>query len=116
MQRRFARIESTPPAEPGFIGEGHTAVQVLDSGALADSDPFVLLMDDRLDIRRRVFALQEPQERSLEGLYAQADPVDAMGGQKRNLLHVQAVRVRFDCELMTGGQGEALADQNEQPF
>ncbi len=53
LQRSFARVEGTPPAEPGFIGEGHTAVQVLDSSNLMQSDPFVLLMDDRLDISKR---------------------------------------------------------------
>jgi redox-sensitive bicupin YhaK (pirin superfamily) len=50
---KFDRVIDTPPAEPGFIGEGHTAVQVLDSTALRQSDPFVLLMDDRLDIAKR---------------------------------------------------------------
>jgi redox-sensitive bicupin YhaK (pirin superfamily) len=49
----FERINDTPPPEPGFIGEGHTAVQVLSSEALEHSDPFVLLMDDRLDLEQR---------------------------------------------------------------
>lgn len=35
------------------MGEGHTAVQVLDSNALTRSDPFVLLMDDRIDVPTR---------------------------------------------------------------
>jgi hypothetical protein len=43
----------TPPPEPGFIGEGHTAVEVVRPSALESSDPFVLLMDDRLDIPKR---------------------------------------------------------------
>src|SRR3954469_12689874 len=49
----FDRVQHTPPPEPGFIGEGHTAVEVLAPTALVDSDPFVLLMDDRLDIEKR---------------------------------------------------------------
>ncbi len=40
---------TTPPPEPGFAGPFHTAVEVVGPHALADSDPFVLLMDDRLD-------------------------------------------------------------------
>jgi redox-sensitive bicupin YhaK (pirin superfamily) len=51
--RQLTRVYATPPAAPGFIGEGHTAVEVVRPTALAASDPFVLLMDDRLDIAKR---------------------------------------------------------------
>src|SRR5882762_9819199 len=53
IQRSIERVVNTPPPEPGFIGEGHTAVEVVTSTALEHSDPFVLLMDDRLDIKQR---------------------------------------------------------------
>ena len=53
IARRIVRVEGTPPPQPGFIGEGHTAVEVLSSHALSASDPFVLLMDDRLSIPNR---------------------------------------------------------------
>ena len=52
-ERSIARIVTTPPPVPGFIGEGHTAVDVVTPAALEVSDPFVLLMDDRLDIKTR---------------------------------------------------------------
>jgi quercetin 2,3-dioxygenase len=54
--RALSDVYTTPPAAPGFIGDGHTAVEVLRPTDLAASDPFVLLMDDRLDIatRRRI--------------------------------------------------------------
>jgi redox-sensitive bicupin YhaK (pirin superfamily) len=51
--RGLSSTTTTPPPAPGFIGAGHTAVEVLAPTALAASDPFVLLMDDRLDIPRR---------------------------------------------------------------
>jgi redox-sensitive bicupin YhaK (pirin superfamily) len=51
--RRLSRVTPTPNAAPGFIGAGHTAVEVLAPHALAASDPFVLLMDDRLDLSER---------------------------------------------------------------
>ena len=51
--RRIVRVDATPLPTPGFIGEGHEAVEVLSSKALLESDPFVLLMDDRLDIEPR---------------------------------------------------------------
>jgi hypothetical protein len=53
MTRLISRIETTAAPEPGFIGEGHTAVEVVRPTALPASDPFVLLMDDRLDIPAR---------------------------------------------------------------
>ena len=52
MARTISRTHTTAPPEPGFIGEGHTAVQVVPPTALAASDPFVTLMDDRLDTPR----------------------------------------------------------------
>jgi redox-sensitive bicupin YhaK (pirin superfamily) len=53
MARVITRVSSTPAPQPGFIGEGHLAVEVLRPDELTDSDPFALLMDDRLDIARR---------------------------------------------------------------
>lgn len=53
MGRSIERIVDTPPPEPGFIGHGHTAVSVVRPDSLGESDPFVLLMDDRLDIEKR---------------------------------------------------------------
>jgi quercetin 2,3-dioxygenase len=55
-ERRIARKVTTPAPAPGFIGDGHTAVEVVLPNALEASDPFVLLMDDRLEIhpRRRI--------------------------------------------------------------
>jgi redox-sensitive bicupin YhaK (pirin superfamily) len=51
--RALSRIVTTPAPAPGFIGEGHTAVEVVAPSDLGLGDPFVLLMDDRLDIVRR---------------------------------------------------------------
>jgi redox-sensitive bicupin YhaK (pirin superfamily) len=51
--RHLSRVVAAPPPAPGFIGEGHTAVEVLPPHDLARHDPFVLLMDDRLDMPRR---------------------------------------------------------------
>ena len=61
--RTLSSVTTTPPPVPGFIGAGHTAVEVLAPTALAASDPFVLLMDDRLDI---------PQRRQIGGAHPHA--------------------------------------------
>jgi len=39
-----------PPAQPGFIGEGHTAVHVIDPREYTHNDPFIVLADDRIDL------------------------------------------------------------------
>lgn len=51
LARYLARSGPAPQPEPGFIGPEHEAVEVLAPTDLAASDPFVLLMDDRLDLR-----------------------------------------------------------------
>ena len=49
-ERTVGRVVQTPRPEPGFIGEGHTAVPVVEPGDFSRSDPFIVLMDDRLDL------------------------------------------------------------------
>lgn len=52
LERGLARVVTLPPAAPGFIGEGHTAVHAIDVRDFARNDPFILLADDRVDIPR----------------------------------------------------------------
>jgi quercetin 2,3-dioxygenase len=51
LQRRIARTVTPSPPAQGFAGEGHMAVMVLSPDELASNDPFILLADDRLDLR-----------------------------------------------------------------
>jgi len=48
--RGLARVITLPPAGPGFIGDGHTAVHVIDAREFTQNDPFILLADDRVDL------------------------------------------------------------------
>lgn len=50
--RAATAVYRTPPAAPGFAGEGHTAVMVLQPVNGIHLDPFVLLADDRLEFER----------------------------------------------------------------
>jgi redox-sensitive bicupin YhaK (pirin superfamily) len=52
IERGLARVVTLPPPSPGFIGEGHTAVHVIDAREFAENDPFILLADDRVDLPR----------------------------------------------------------------
>jgi redox-sensitive bicupin YhaK (pirin superfamily) len=47
IKRKLIKV-NTPDDKPGFLGPDHIARSVID-GAFAGSDPFILLMDDRLD-------------------------------------------------------------------
>jgi redox-sensitive bicupin YhaK (pirin superfamily) len=49
MNRTISRIDRPAP-EPGFLGEGHTAVPVIRSEEFERNDPFILLMDDRVHL------------------------------------------------------------------
>ncbi|GAB3928427.1 pirin family protein [Larkinella terrae] len=47
IKRKLASVY-TPPAQPGFLGPDHTARAVIHT-SFAQSDPFIVLMDDFLD-------------------------------------------------------------------
>jgi redox-sensitive bicupin YhaK (pirin superfamily) len=48
--RGIGRVVTTAPPSPGFIGEGHTAVTVVQPNEFVRNDPFIVLMDDRIDL------------------------------------------------------------------
>lgn len=47
LKRKLIKVQ-TPPAQQGFLGPGHIARPVIQVD-FSESDPFVMLMDDRLD-------------------------------------------------------------------
>jgi redox-sensitive bicupin YhaK (pirin superfamily) len=49
--RALSRVIQLPPPARGQLGPNHTVVEVLRPDAWAEQDPFILLMDDRLDGR-----------------------------------------------------------------
>jgi quercetin 2,3-dioxygenase len=49
-ERGISRVVTLPQPAPGFMGVGHTAVPVLDANDFEKNDPFILLMDDRIDL------------------------------------------------------------------
>ena len=53
QQRGISRVVNVPPAEPGFVGPGHLAAPVVSPENFEMTDPFILLMDDYLDIGNR---------------------------------------------------------------
>ena len=53
QQRSISRVVNVPPAAPGFVGPGHLAAPVVSPENFEMNDPFILLMDDHLDIGNR---------------------------------------------------------------
>jgi quercetin 2,3-dioxygenase len=53
QQRGISRAVNVPPAAPGFVGPGHLAAPVVSPENFEMTDPFILLMDDHLDIGDR---------------------------------------------------------------
>ncbi len=49
IQRKIARISSSP-LHQGFLGQGHLAAAIIDGSNFKQTDPFLLLMDDNLDL------------------------------------------------------------------
>lgn len=104
--RRLARVVELPAPEPGFAGPGHTAVEVLAPRDLTASDPFVLLMDDRIDfppgaqvggphphagLETVTFVVDGSAEDRDEGQLEEGDAVWMTAG--RGVIHNEEVRV-----------------------
>src|SRR6202795_1523741 len=53
QKRGISRVVNVPPAAPGFVGPGHLAAPVVSPENFEMTDPFILLMDDHLDIGNR---------------------------------------------------------------
>lgn len=96
-QRRIVRTITTAPPAPGFVGEGHLAVEVVTPDEFVLNDPFILLMDDRLDIGDR----------------SVGDPHPHAGFETVTLLLEGSIRDRYeggvlhagDLQWMTAGRG-----------
>jgi len=126
--RRLARVVTTPPPAPGFIGEGHTAVEVVTPGDLRASDPFVLLMDDRLDIARRraiggphphagletvTFVLEGTLHDRDEGALGPGDVVWMTAG--RGIIHNEAVEAAGRSRILQLWIALAARDRDATP-
>jgi hypothetical protein len=53
QQRGISGVLDVPPLTPGFVGPGHLAAPVVSPENFEKTDPFILLMDDHLDIGNR---------------------------------------------------------------
>jgi redox-sensitive bicupin YhaK (pirin superfamily) len=126
--RSISRIDTPAPAAPGFIGQGHTAVEVVQPTALATSDPFVLLMDDRLDLgeRRQIggahpHAGLETVTLVLEGALHDRDEGDLSPGDVlwmnagRGIIHSEAVEAGGRSRILQLWIALSAHDRDQAP-
>ena len=59
-QRSIARVVTVPPLAPGFVGPGHLTAPVVSPEDFVLNDPFIVLMDDHLDIGDRTVGEPHP--------------------------------------------------------
>jgi len=59
-QRTIARVVTVPPLAPGFAGPGHLTAPVVSPDDFVLNDPFIVLMDDRLEIGDRTVGEPHP--------------------------------------------------------
>ena len=50
MKQRIIEKITESPFHQGFLGEGHQASAVIDGSNFSATDPFIVLMDDRLNL------------------------------------------------------------------
>jgi redox-sensitive bicupin YhaK (pirin superfamily) len=48
--RGLVDVVTLPAPTQGFIGQGHTAIHVMEGRLFAQTDPFIMLADDRVDL------------------------------------------------------------------
>lgn len=60
LKRSIARLVTVPPLKPGFLGAGHLAAPVVVPGHFSQTDPFIALMDDHLDMGERTLEHAHP--------------------------------------------------------
>ena len=96
-RRHIARTVTTPAPSPGFIGDGHTAVLVVDPARFEAHDPFIILADDRI-------ALPEGHPAGGEHPHAGFETVTfVLAGTLRD--RDEGVLETGDLQWMTAGRG-----------
>jgi redox-sensitive bicupin YhaK (pirin superfamily) len=112
-QRRIARVVTVPPLAPGFVGSGHLAAQVVSPEDFLLHDPFILLMDDHLDIGDRTVGEPHPHAGFetvtllLDGAIYDRDEGGAIGAGEvqwmtagRGIIHGENVKTKGKVRLL----------------
>lgn len=98
--RTIDRIVTVPPAGPGFGGDAHTAAPVIAPGEFEATDPFFLMMDDRIS-RAGPFGEEHPHAGLETITFILEGASEDLGGRLE----------KGDVEWMTAGAGIVHAEE-----
>lgn len=112
-ERTIAGLVTLPPLRPGFLGQGHLATPVVAPGQFRDTDPFIALMDDHLDMGEQLLEHAHPHAGFetvtfiLEGAIHDRDEGGLLGAGDvqwmtagRGIVHGEAMRVKERVRLL----------------
>jgi redox-sensitive bicupin YhaK (pirin superfamily) len=113
LKRSIARLVTVPSLTPGFLGAGHRAAPVVAPGRFRDTDPFILMMDDHLDMGEQTLEHAHPHAGFetvtfiLEGALYDRDEGGHLGAGDvqwmtagRGIVHGEAMRVKERVRLL----------------
>jgi redox-sensitive bicupin YhaK (pirin superfamily) len=104
ITRKLSAIH-TPRPQPGFLGRGHTARAVIET-SFAQSDPFIMLMDDELDKKDNTPAGGPHPHAGFETVTLMIE--GEIGADEHTLR-------AGDLQMMTAGSGVVHTETIEQP-
>ena len=102
--RKLTAIHTPHPA-PGFLGRGHSARAVIET-SFAESDPFILLMDDELD-KKDTTPVGGPHPHA--GFETVTLIIEGEGGSGEHTLRAG------DLQMMTAGRGVVHTETVDRP-
>lgn len=100
LSRKISRVVTVPPIGPGFAGPAHTAAAVIPPDDFEATDPFFLMMDDRISVAGQMGG--EHPHAGLETVtFMLSGTMEDLGGKL----------LEGDVEWMTAGRGIIHAEK-----
>jgi redox-sensitive bicupin YhaK (pirin superfamily) len=106
MTTRTIEYSAKPPLHPGFAGPGHTAKAVVAADDFARNDPFILLMDDRIETNRELPNMGPHPHAGFETVTLVLE-----GGLTYHDEHGEGHLAAGDVQWMTAGSGVVHAEK-----
>ena len=100
LSRKISRVVTVPPIGPGFAGPAHTAAAVIPPGDFEATDPFFLMMDDRISVAGQ-FGGEHPHAGLETVTFILSGTMEDLGGKL----------LEGDVEWMTAGRGIIHAEK-----
>ena len=100
LSRKISRVVTVPPIGPGFAGPAHNSAAVIPPGDFEATDPFFLMMDDRISVAGQ-FGGEHPHAGLETVTFILSGTMEDLGGKL----------LEGDVEWMTAGRGIIHAEK-----